>query len=840
MPSAPDKFSYLLDDNNQKRDISDLAVLNLNENYFDTPDSKSFTTYTKALYLEFHPDKNPAERTRATEAFKYIREATGRIQDNIKRNGGKYVKGSVSEIPVAAFDFEASFGGIGQFLQDKAVLMQHLKLKAKILSKKPEPGLAPGPQGAQLIQVAPKKGFASEQLSTDIEEISDYTELAQVIAKFKELYRYSLVTADFIEVQDEAFREIEAQAQTGNEFYLIAMLQKSKENLGQPFGENLLKAASLGHILAIRQVIGYAFLASYTPLDESIRWSLDALHTLQTQIIPRLAASSTPEDKAILEQLQTEMARTLVRIGIGAGAIPVKGTPEYDKKVQELVVKLTPEVSLPVQFSLKESAEALFRKNATVDFSQPLKELSRERAEQQEKAIADRQAKEHAEQQQAKERAERQAKERAERQAREAERKAKEQAERQAKEQADGPISFPEVVAEFKDVYKQRTSDEFIEQYKDIFNKLQLRAQTAGDFYLIAMLQKEFVFSFGMPHGENLLKAASLGHILATSQVIGYVFSNVYTPLEQSVRWGLDAINTMINEVMPRLALSAKPEDHAILKQLLEDVSRTLVSAGLSADNIPPKVTAGYEQTVKKLVVKISAKPCDMSVNFSIKESAESVFIKNATVDFSLPLAPRPAKKPDAQPERERIAAQQTAAPPVHPLDQAPSQPAKSSPSIDWNQEGAKVILEKLEAIGKDANLSLAEKKQKARETVVDYLPHINSNHELLKLSELIEKKKSPAYAYLRQEQDVWRLNKHGNTNTWNAILGAMKKRMDHNVDHGSKDEHYTKEEYEQFMTIMNEHRGRGLGSVTHSKLYKQLEEISEDERQSINITKKS
>ena len=157
--------------------------------------------------------------------------------------------------------------------------------------------------------------------------------------------------------------------------------------------ENVLKDASLGHILAISQVIGYVFAGRYTPLEQSIKWGLDALNTLQTQVIPRLAVSSKAEDKAIFEQLQNEMPRAIEAAGLKGVAIPLKGSDAYQERVSDLALDLMGlalELEFtPVNFALQESAEELFKKNATVDFAQPLMELPKALVEQQDKAIAE-------------------------------------------------------------------------------------------------------------------------------------------------------------------------------------------------------------------------------------------------------------------------------------------------------------------------------------------------------------------------------------------------------------------------------------------------------------------
>lgn len=130
----------------------------------------------------------------------------------------------------------------------------------------------------------------------------------------------------------------------------------------------------------------------------------------------------------------------------------------------------------------------------------------------------------------------------------------------------------------------------------------------------------------------------------------------------------------------------------------------------------------------------------------------------------------------------------------------------------------------------KDKDLPLAQKKAEAKKIIEGLLPKITSNKELLQLSELI-KQKHTSYDYLREEQSWWRFQSHGNTTTWSAIIGDIKKRMDENTA-GCENETYSKDEYKQFLTIMNEHRGRGFGSVTHSKMYRQMDEIPADEEQ--------
>lgn len=157
---------------------------------------------------------------------------------------------------------------------------------------------------------------------------------------------------------------------------------------------------------------------------------------------------------------------------------------------------------------------------------------------------------------------------------------------------------------------------------------------------------------------------------------------------------------------------------------------------------------------------------------------------------------------------------------------------------LDWNKYGVDIILSQLKGIGQSDKLSLPQKKAEAKKVISDLLPKITSNKGLIPLVEIINRKHSD-YAYLREEQARWRLNRHGNTATWSIIIAAIKTRLDDNVDLCKK-ETYSSEEFQSFSKIMNEHRGRGLGPVTHSKLYKQISEHGETELESITIIKKT
>ncbi|CDZ79275.1 Type III effector pipB2 [Legionella massiliensis] len=154
---------------------------------------------------------------------------------------------------------------------------------------------------------------------------------------------------------------------------------------------------------------------------------------------------------------------------------------------------------------------------------------------------------------------------------------------------------------------------------------------------------------------------------------------------------------------------------------------------------------------------------------------------------------------------------------------------------LDWNLYGTDILLANLKAIGNNNELSLPQKKAAAKEWVDFITQKISSNKSMLKLVDIIDKKHSD-YAYLREEQAFWRFNSHGNTTTWHTVLGYIKDKMDKNVS-TCGEENYSADEYQTFLRIMSEHRGRGLGSVTHASLYEQRS--SAEEAELIHITKR-
>jgi hypothetical protein len=105
-----DKFSFYLDDNNVAKQ-TDLEILGLSKNYFDTNDFNAFKKHVIKIVMDIHPDKNK-DSLRSTEAFKVVHAAIERIKENIAHNGTyvKPVNPDNASIPTQNASFNFNFG----------------------------------------------------------------------------------------------------------------------------------------------------------------------------------------------------------------------------------------------------------------------------------------------------------------------------------------------------------------------------------------------------------------------------------------------------------------------------------------------------------------------------------------------------------------------------------------------------------------------------------------------------------------------------------------------------------------------------------------------------------
>jgi hypothetical protein len=132
----PDKFSYILDDENQTKQISDFGALKLAADYFERHSVEEFKAHLKNLLLEFHPDKNEKkDEIRATESTKRIITASTNIKNNIERNDGEYKSNDeFDEFIYVSNEFESDFESIFEWLNNELKNMQALLKKAQNLS----------------------------------------------------------------------------------------------------------------------------------------------------------------------------------------------------------------------------------------------------------------------------------------------------------------------------------------------------------------------------------------------------------------------------------------------------------------------------------------------------------------------------------------------------------------------------------------------------------------------------------------------------------------------------------------------------------------------------------
>jgi hypothetical protein len=123
-------------------------------------------------------------------------------------------------------------------------------------------------------------------------------------------------------------------------------------------------------------------------------------------------------------------------------------------------------------------------------------------------------------------------------------------------------------------------------------------------------------------------------------------------------------------------------------------------------------------------------------------------------------------------------------------------------------------ILAILREIG-SLDISLPEKKTRAKEVMNLMLPAITDLSELLKFKALVDTKHHGAenpYGYIREERHTFRA-KYGNTETWNHILGAIQLKLQ---EKASENTPITDAQYREYYDIMKTRRSHtyGLGGM--------------------------
>lgn len=343
---ANDKFSYLLNDDNSVKEVSDFDVLQLDNDYFNNHSGNDFKAHLKDLLLDFHPDNNaPEDKVRATEAFKRIVKAIAKIKDNLAKNNNKYVNASDDSFELD-FNVDSAFVSIAKWIGYELNVMQILLNKAKAL---------PDPDGKNL----PAKEKANH--SVLIDSSSTFSAIFDVFRKnysdvFRKNFSESIVYPDVIQTSRSVFFTLAKKARTGEDFYKLASEQKIHKYLGDP-EYSFLKPASFGHILACQQVAEYALQGTFKPKESALIWALDYLHELQTTILPAL---DPIKDKDTLDSLNRDLPKTLERAGLKAdGVVPPKDSEEYKSLLANL--KNTTNNHGIYQFTLHRPASQLIK-----------------------------------------------------------------------------------------------------------------------------------------------------------------------------------------------------------------------------------------------------------------------------------------------------------------------------------------------------------------------------------------------------------------------------------------------------------------------------------------------
>ncbi|WP_058524612.1 hypothetical protein [Legionella birminghamensis] len=312
-----DKFSYLLDDNDTPRKLSDLEILGLKPDFFKQNNRKGqpkdqshqFALYAKKYRVKYHPDHND-NSPRSNEASKLIGAAIDRIAANLRRNNGEYKEKDKSNegfVPDVNLD---------DFLQERLQACESAQVVMNVLEKE------------------------INNLGTPDENLT-IPDIARLFAKNAILSR---VTPELISFELELFDKLSKKAKTADDLFAIAMVHKQLDSglLAQwvDVYRHFIKPAEMGHISALRQVASYMMFGQFDDYPSSsepsygFMWALDCLYTFQQTIIPALEASNNPQDQEQAKLLKDDIARTIRRFGMTE--VPAKGSKEYERILQYL------------------------------------------------------------------------------------------------------------------------------------------------------------------------------------------------------------------------------------------------------------------------------------------------------------------------------------------------------------------------------------------------------------------------------------------------------------------------------------------------------------------------
>jgi hypothetical protein len=288
--------------------MSDDAILQINSTIIQPYNESECRKHLKALWLFYHPDKNPNNQEKAKIVFQLIGEASARLKlDPVHRD--QYNIGPLSP------DWWESY------VYDQLASLDDLSIRVQALLE-PNTSAVIIP-GDSCIKIA---------------------------SSLKTIWRDRMVHEDVLAKQHDVLRALKKTAKTGEDFYAIfeilnilliprICLEDNNPNSVYSVHSAMQDAAKFKHPVAMRMVAGSALSGLIIPVNESIPWTIHCLYYLEHVTIPALCASNTEQDNNFLKLIQSGIERAKQRIvGIDHNnTLPAPGTKDFEALVTQTV-----------------------------------------------------------------------------------------------------------------------------------------------------------------------------------------------------------------------------------------------------------------------------------------------------------------------------------------------------------------------------------------------------------------------------------------------------------------------------------------------------------------------
>ena len=322
-----DKFAHYLDDQGLHKKLDHFEALKLSKNEYSKLSPDELRAHIKKLYLEYHPDKNPADTIRAGESFKRIKAAVDVITDpeQCKRYMTEVSRSYATDLGgFAASTFDDDMNDLNNFFDIKIRQIKEWSRRLDSL--------------ANLSHVSEIQPESAEPDS--IKKI-----VGETTANFM-----GLVSTEVAEAQNELLIKLIERAQTADDFYALSHMHTRSTPWFQLECDSFLcKAANQGHLIAMREVAGSILTGRFKSDPDNtvaISWALNCIRYIEAVAIPQLQNSASETDEKSLVKLQAGLSRTRERISneyttYPNKTIPAPGTLEFTQLTASLVTKLS-------------------------------------------------------------------------------------------------------------------------------------------------------------------------------------------------------------------------------------------------------------------------------------------------------------------------------------------------------------------------------------------------------------------------------------------------------------------------------------------------------------------